>query len=154
MTCRRWAPPQCRSACSYEAHDLSRWSRSEQDKDAPPAVYWPKRGCERSECLPASVHKGGRTQTDRRPDAPADRPAQLIGRLDRENDAAVAVLRADIHDLSEVEPHRPFLGIELVPTTGTERVVKCLELLVGDAQRKHLAALEADAHATVTLGHQ
>jgi hypothetical protein len=41
-------------------------SQGKLGKDAVSEVCWPKRGCERSECLPASVHEGSRTPIQRR----------------------------------------------------------------------------------------
>jgi hypothetical protein len=66
----------------------------------------------------------------------------------------VAILHADIDDLSEVKAHGPFLGTELVPAAVAEGLVERLELLVGNAQREYLATLEADAYTSMLMGHQ
>ena len=80
--------------------------------------------------------------------------APPIGRLGAEANAQIAVLTTDIYDLAEVHPHWPFLGLEIVPASVAECLVELLELLLGDAQREYLAALEADAHAPLLLGDQ
>ena len=98
------------------------------------------------------MREGGRNRSSI--EGIADRPAPPIDHLGAETYALVAVLHTDVDDLPEVQPHGPFLGSELVPAAVAECLVERLELLVGDAHREHLTALESDTHASVLMGHQ
>src|SRR5271154_4472383 len=80
--------------------------------------------------------------------------AQLSGVLRTKAHMRVVTLRAHVNDLPQIEPHRPVLGPELVPAGAAEGLVQRLQLLVADAQRQHLAALEADADPACAAGHQ
>src|SRR5271165_5606797 len=73
--------------------------------------------------------------------------------LRAEADAQLVALGAHVHDLGEVEAHRPLVALQLVPSATPERRVERLQLLVLDAQREHLSALEADADAMADRAH-
>src|SRR5271170_1164038 len=80
--------------------------------------------------------------------------APLSGVLGPETYSGILVLRADVDDLAEVQADRAVLGLELVPAAVAEGLVEALQLVLADAQREHLTALEADADPARAGSHQ
>src|ERR1700722_7414068 len=140
----------CRLPCPSPAPNASGALRATTSTRATPTRATLRRARQAARSAPLCAQPQAYAPRSARPAAGA-RP---MTRLRTKTDALVAVLYTDVYDLAEVEAHRAFLGSELVPAAIAERLVQRLQLLVGDAQREHLTALESDADASVLMGHQ